>query len=138
MRLSDIKGDRAFDVIADIVDPVAAIAQDENVKAMFKRTALPEGVNARDFVIERIRKGLPSLLRKHKNELVTILAAIADVSPDEYVRGLSLAKLLADCYELLTDDTFIGLFTSAQSDQPSSGSAPENTEVTISEVSDAI
>lgn len=138
MRLSDIKGDRAFDVIADIVDPVAAIAQDADVKAMFKRTALPEGANARDFVIERIRKGLPSLLRNHKNELITILATIADVSPDEYVEGLSLAKLLADCFELLTDDTFIGFFTSAQSDQLSSGSAPENTEVTISEVSDAI
>ena len=37
MRLSDIKGDRVFDVIADIIDPIANIASDETASALFKR-----------------------------------------------------------------------------------------------------
>lgn len=60
MKLSDIKGDRVFDVIADIIDPIANMAQDKDVTAMFKREAVPEGMDARDFFAKRICKGLPS------------------------------------------------------------------------------
>ena len=37
MRLSDIQGDRVFDVIADIIDPVANIAEDDDAASFFKR-----------------------------------------------------------------------------------------------------
>ena len=36
MKLSDIKGDRVFDVIADLIDPVASIAQDAQAAALFR------------------------------------------------------------------------------------------------------
>ena len=41
MKLSDIQGDRVFDVIADIIDPIANIAEDEKASAMFRREKLP-------------------------------------------------------------------------------------------------
>ena len=37
MRLSDIQGERVFDVIADIIDPIANIAEDDAASAMFRR-----------------------------------------------------------------------------------------------------
>ena len=56
MKLSDVKGDRVFDVIADIIDPIANIAEDEKASAMFRREKLPEGMTEKQFVTQRARK----------------------------------------------------------------------------------
>ena len=126
MRLSDIQGERVFDVIADIIDPIANIAEDEQASAMFRREKLPEGMTVKQFATQRARKALPALLKGHKGDIIAILAAIEGVSADEYKGALNFAKLLHDAAELLTDDAFGALFTSAQSER-SSGSARENT-----------
>ena len=126
MRLSDIKGDRVFDVIADIIDPIANIASDETASAIFKREKLPEGMTATAFLLERARKAIPALLKGHKSDIITVLATIEGVSADDYRASLTLAKLMHDTVELLTDEAFGELFISAQSGT-SSGSALENT-----------
>lgn len=126
MRLSDIKGDRAIDVIADIIEPITCIAEDETASNLFSRKPLPEGVSAKKFTLERIRKNLPALLKGHKDDIIAILSAIEGVEPKAYKGTLSLIKLTKDCVELLTDEAFTTLFISAQS-EVSSGSAPENT-----------
>ena len=77
MKLSDIKGDRVLDVIADIIDPIANMVQDKDVAAMFERKAVPEGMEAREFFAERMRKGMPVLLKGHKADIIAIMAAIA-------------------------------------------------------------
>lgn len=127
MKLSDIQGERVFDVIADIIDPIANIAEDEKASAMFRREKLPEGMTAKEFMTQRARKALPVLLKGHKGDIIAILAAIEDVSEDAYRDALNLVKLMRDTAELLTDDAFTALFLSAQSEN-SSGSAQENTE----------
>ena len=127
MRLSDIKGDRTLEVIAEIIDPVANIAEDEEASAMFKREKLPEGMTAKKFLMNRVRKSLPVLLKGHKADIIAILSAIEGVSAEEYNGSLNLMKLINDCTDLLTDEAFGELFISAQSGT-SSGSAQENTE----------
>ena len=127
MRLSDIKGDRVFDVIADIIDPIANIASDETASSIFNRENLPEGLTAKAFLLERARKAVPALLKDHKSDIITVLATIEGVSSKEYRASLTLAKLMQDTAELLTDEAFGELFISAQSGT-SSGSAQENTE----------
>lgn len=127
MRLSDIKGDRVFDVIADIIDPIANIASDETASDLFKRKKLPEGMTAKAFLMERARKAVPALLKGHKGDIITVLATIEGVSTDDYRASLTLAKLMQDTAELLTDEAFGELFILAQSGT-SSGSAQENTE----------
>ena len=127
MRLSDIKGDRVFDVIADIIDPIANIASDETASDLFKREKLPEGMTAKSFLLERARKAVPALLKGHKRDIIAVLATIEGVSADDYRSSLTLAKLMQDTAELLTDEAFGELFISAQSGT-SSGSAQENTE----------
>ena len=127
MRLSDIKGDRVFDVIADIIDPIANIASDETASALFKREKLPEGMTAKSFLLKRARKAVPALLKGHKSDIITVLSTIEGVSADDYRASLTLAKLMQDTAELLTDEAFGELFISAQSGN-SSGSAQENIE----------
>ena len=127
MRLSDIKGDRTLEVIAEIIDPIANIAEDEESSAMFKREKLPDGMTAKKFLMKRVRKSLPVLLKGHKADIIAILSAIEGVSAEEYAGSLNLVKLVKDCTDLLTDEVFMELFISAQSGT-SSGSAQENTE----------
>lgn len=127
MRLSDIKGDRVFDVIADIIDPISNIASDETASALFKREKLPEGMTAKSFLLKRARKAVPALLKGHKSDIITVLSTIEGVSADDYRASLTLAKLMKDTAELMTDEAFGELFISAQSGT-SSGSAQENIE----------
>ena len=49
MRLSDIQGERVFDVIADTIVPIANIAEDDAASALFKREKLPDGMTVQQF-----------------------------------------------------------------------------------------
>nr|DAH71576.1 MAG TPA: hypothetical protein [Caudoviricetes sp.] len=131
MKLSDVKGDRVFDVIADIIDPIANIAQDKDVTAMFKRKVVPDGMKARDFFAERMRKGMPALLKGHKHDVIAILAAIEGVTPEKYTDTLNLAKLFTDAMELMTDDAFLDFLSSqkTEKDADAPGSASASFEV---------
>lgn len=127
MKLSEVKGYRVLDVIADVIDPIANIAQDGDVAAMFRREAVPEGMGQREFFAARMRAGLPALLRGHKSDIVAILAAIEGVPPEQYAASLDLAKLFTDVMELLTDDAFLDFLSSPETgkgaDAPGSASA---------------
>lgn len=114
MKLSDIKGDRVLDVIADIIDPIANMVQDKDVAAMFKREAVPEGMDAHDFFAKRMRKGLPVLLKSHKADIIAILAAIEGVTPEQYAESLDFPKLFTDVVELVTDDAFLNFLSSSE------------------------
>ncbi len=127
MKLSEIRGDRVFDVIADIIDPIANIATSESAAVLFKREKCPDGMTPKAFMAQRIRKALPSLLKAHKADIIAILSSIEGVSAEAYTEALNLAKLMQDTAELLTDEAFGELFVSAQSGI-SSGSAPGSTE----------
>ena len=127
MRLSDIKGDRVFDVIADIIEPISNIAADETVSLLFKREKLPEGMSVKTFMLERVKKTVPTILKSYKDDIIKILSTIEGVSEDDYRASLTLAKLIQDVTELLTDNSFGELFISARGGI-FSGSAQENIE----------
>lgn len=114
MKLSDIKGDRVLDVIADIIDPIANMVQDKDVAAMFKREAVPEGMDARDFFAKRMCKGLPVLLKRHKADIIAVMAAIEGVTPEQYAASLDFPKLFTDVMELVTDDAFLDFLSSSE------------------------
>lgn len=127
MKLSEIKGERVFDVIADIIEPIAIIAENPSAKEFFTKKKMPEGMNAKEFVMHRVKTTLPALLKDNKRELIAIFAAINGETAQEYEKHLDLLTLMRDCTELLTDDAFMSLFFSAQTEK-SSGSAQVNTE----------
>ena len=127
MKLSDVKGERTLDVIAEIIEPIANIAEDEVASDIFSRKKLPEGMDAKKFALERIKKGVPALIRNHKDDIITILCTIEGTSRKQYSESLNLAKLTKDFIDLITDEEFMVFFTSAQSGSAdSSGYVAEN------------
>lgn len=127
MKLSDVKGERTLEVVADLIDPICDIAQDEEAAALFHKEKLPRGMTVRQFSLERIKKSVPKLLKNHKESIISILSSIAGVTKEEYENSLNLVKLTADFIDILNDEAFSVLFISAQN-QTESGSAQANTE----------
>lgn len=113
MRLSDVKGERTFEVVADIIEPVYRIAQDEAAVEMLSPKPCPEGEDPKHFMARRLVAGVPALLRSHKGDLVAIMAAIEGEDAEEYAASLDLAKLVASLAELVFDPALMGFLASA-------------------------
>lgn len=110
MKLSEIKGERVFDVLADVIDPIVSIAQDEDAAALFKPEALPEGMDPWDFFLQRVKRSLPPLMKAHKKDFITIMAALHGVTTKQYAKDVTMASLFADLVELVTDKEFASFF----------------------------
>lgn len=111
MKLSDVRGERTLDVIADIIPPIAHIAKDDAASEIFRPEAVPEGMEPSQFFASRVEKSVPVLLKGHRDDVVAILAAIEGTSPEEYASRMNLASLLKDVMELLTDSEFLGFLS---------------------------
>lgn len=118
MKLSERKGEEVLDIIADLIDPVCAIAEDAG--ELFEQHEVPDGMTSATFFLSRVRKALPGIIRKHKGELVTILSTVNGVSEEEYKANLTVPQLIKDAYDLLTDKDLIPFFgSSAEGGSPS-------------------
>ena len=111
MKLSQIKGERCFDVIAELIEPISVIASDEAVVELFKKKKTPKGMTPQQYFIQRMREGIPSLLKEHKGEVVTIIATINGVDRAEYVESLNMAKLFSDVMDLLNDEELLAFLS---------------------------
>ena len=116
MKLSDVRGERTLDVIADLIEPVASIASDPDAAALFRREKAPEGVEAKDFFVQRARRSAPKLLRDHKDDVIAVLSTIEGTDPEEYAESLNLAKLLRDLVELMTDEEFVAFLSPSETE----------------------
>lgn len=115
-KLSEIRGEDALDVLADILEPVSRIFADETLVAHMKSGKKLLAAN--------------NILRCHKQEILTILAVLNDVPPKEYKPSVIEIPLLV--IQLLNDPDLMPLFQSAA---PSafSGSAMESITETVAE-----
>lgn len=114
MRLSDLKGEQALDVLGDIIEPAVRIMKDQKIAAAARAGNTLE--------IVRI------LCKDHKQEVITMLAILDGEDPATYEVGL--LTLPAKLMELLNDPEVQRLFTprGQTEEKTSSGSASENTE----------
>lgn len=98
MKLSEIKGEKAIDLLADLLDPVGEILEDEKIIKMVR-----SGKATRVEIVKVV-------LKRHKKAVIEILALMDGEDPKTYeVNVLTLpSKLL----EILNDQDFINLFTS--------------------------
>ena len=114
MRLVDIKGDAALELIAEVFEPVCNIASDKEFAKLVRVEKLPEGEDPIAFSLKRIKGSVPALIRTHKADLVHILAAVNGVSEKEYLENVNPIKLIADAVLLFNTDGIGELFMSAQ------------------------
>lgn len=138
MKLSEVKGERAADVIADIIPIVYSLSVDKDVAPLFAKPNIPpvpKGVDPEKhfkkysdkIVKDRVTKYMPHLLKKYKHEIYMLIATINGIEYAEYTENIHPIKLFADMCEVVNDPAIIGLFPSAQNTD-SSTSAQENTE----------
>lgn len=121
MKLEEIKGEKAFDAIAGMVTAIANIAGDENFTKAVKEM---KGKKDKGAVIKTI---VPVLLDDHRDDVVTILSIMNGQSREEYLEELTPTKLIADIWNVLTDEDILG-FLSPVKTAKGSGSTSGNTE----------
>lgn len=114
MRLSDVKGARVLDVLAEIADPAINIVTDKDATALFTGIKPKKGQTQHEAFAERMRKGVPALLRSHRDDVVRILAALDGVDAKEYEESMTLASVMEDLLELLTDQEFASFLSSQE------------------------
>lgn len=96
MKLSDIKGEKAIETLAELIEPLTAILADEDVKkAVDEKKPRPKIVSI--------------ALKRHPREVITCLALLDGSDPETY--EVNLVTLPAKILELLNDDLVTGLFT---------------------------
>lgn len=71
-RLEDARGADAIDLIADLIDPLTEIAQDEEILELTRKKGTP------------VFKIVQAILRRHKDSAIQILAIIDGVEPEDY------------------------------------------------------
>lgn len=108
MKLSDLKGERAVEVIADIIAPLSSIASDQEQLQLF-RIKRQEGESDKDVAVRDISVKIPKLLKTHKADVLAILCAINGTEPEE----LSVMEIIKQAMELIGDPDFLSLFISA-------------------------
>lgn len=98
MKLSDIRGEKALDIVADIMELVDAMADDDRVKSMVQELRVQGGDPSRI-----ICRHLPSILKDsgYKERIISVLAVASGVSYEDYASG---GPLIMDLLELLTSD----------------------------------
>lgn len=113
MKLSDIKGEAALDAMADLIDPIAEIAQDKILVGLLRAKNM----------LEAVKLGL----KRHKTSVMAILAILNQQDVKTYEP--SLAEIPKMLLEILNDEEIQVLFQSQAEtmEETSSSSAMENT-----------
>lgn len=118
MDLQAIKGERALEVLADIIEPALEIIQD-------------------DAIVKYMRDGhtlkaVQVALRSYKSQVIEIMATLEGKTSTEYANNVTLLTLPVALLRLFNDPDIIELLFQSQGQMmgtTSSGSATPNTEV---------
>lgn len=92
-KLSEIKGEEALDVIAEILVPITAIANDDEVKEGFETN---------------VSKCISIMLKKHKAEVMHILAVVDGKKVEDL--DFDILELTGSLVELLNEPAVQSLF----------------------------
>lgn len=116
MKLSEYKGEKALDLLADLIEPAAAIMADKEI------------TNAVRANLPKI-KIVKAAIKNHKAEVIEILAILDGEDPKKYAEKVTLFTLPAKLLEIFNDPDLMNLFTlQGQKTETLSGSATESIE----------
>ena len=117
MKLSELKGEEALDVLADLIEPAAEIMTDKEVV-----DAVRSGATL---------KGVKKAIKNHKRAVITMLAVLDRQDPEQYT--VNFVTLPVKLLELMNDLELKSLFISQgqKGDAASSGSVSENIEKAV-------
>lgn len=96
MKLSEIKGERAIDAMADLLEPLSLIFADAEVQRSIKSE------EPKLLLIKKI-------LKAHKREAIQIMAILDGEKPETY--DINLLKIPMKMLEIVNDPEIQSLFT---------------------------
>ena len=95
MKLSEIRGEKAIDVLADLIEPLSEIFSDDEIV---------KGVRGNANKMELIKL----VLRNHKTAVLTVLALLDGEDPANY--NPTLISIPSKVLEVLNDPDVAALF----------------------------
>lgn len=104
MKLSELKGQDAIDAIADVIEPLSAIATDKRLRADFKKVA------DSDDRVAALGKVLPKAIKTHKTDVIKVLASVNRKTVKEYEAEATVPRIMADAFDVLTDEELFAFF----------------------------
>lgn len=115
MKLSEYKGEKALDLLADLIEPATAIMADKEISRLAKAKMPPIKI-------------VKTAIKNHKPEVIEILAILDGADPKEYAEKVTLFTLPAKLLEIFNDPDLVSLFTlqGQKTEGTSSGSATES------------
>ena len=116
MKISDLSTDRALDVLCEILPNVNSICIDEElVEAVKKKIGKKFSELSRAEILligaEKLTEIGMIALKKHRHDVLSILAAINGVEPEQVERQ-NIIKTMAMLRELAKDQELIAFFRS--------------------------
>ena len=99
MKLSEIKGEKALEVIADLLDPMSEIMSDKEIADNLKNGKAPI-------------KAIKLSLKNHKKAVLDMMAIIDGEDPETY--SPSLLEIPKRLLDLLNDPEVQRLFSSQE------------------------
>ena len=117
-RLSEIKGEEAIDVLAEIMTPVSSICGDEKVKKTWE---------SRD---KNLMAFVQIMFKNHKDALVDVLCILDGSTRKEYLKSATVISIVEDAFYVMNDPVMKELFIGQGQmlDDADSGSAMESVE----------
>lgn len=94
-KLSEIKGEEALDVLAEILVPIVDIWNDEDVKAGYETN---------------VAKAVSVAIKKHKEEIINIFALLDGKTYEEELEEINILSLPADIIGILNESAIQDLF----------------------------
>lgn len=115
MKLSDIKGEKALEVLADLLGPAREIFKDTEVLKILKEDKL---------------ECVSYVLKNHTKNVLTILALTEGVPVEEYKETCNVMSLPNKLLEIFTDTDLMGFLYSQVPEEAMTffGRATESTE----------
>lgn len=115
MKLSDMKGEKALEVLGDIIDPITEILSDSKVANEYRN-------NKNKLGIAKV------ILKEHPKSIIEILAKLNDEDVKKY-NERNIIQITGDLLEMLNDEQLMSFFQSQgeMMANTSSGSVTENT-----------
>lgn len=116
MKLSELGTEQGFAVLADLIEPLAIIIEEENLlKIWFEKIGIKENASLEDIkvltskkFVSKIRKIAPIVFKKHVKECCMIISILNEKDLKE-VQEQSLLLSLKEFLEIITDKDFFDL-----------------------------
>ena len=120
MRLSEISTDRAADVLCEVSVYLANIATDEELSEELKHKIdnIDTKTRAEIFAlgVEKVTVLMPIILKKHKNDVFGVLAALNNTTIDT-IANQNIMITMAQVKEAVQDRELVDFFKSCVSEE---------------------